>query len=257
MQGKTTTLSSKPAENRKSAAGKRKTGRRPRPALTREAILEAGLSLLVKYGGAELSMRSLADELGTAPMSLYRHVRNREDLLDGINRLALGSMDLEVPEQGDWKMRTRTWMHALRREMHAHPAVAPLLRLRGSLAPALLRALNSLLRIMLDAGFEGRDAVLACREVIWFTMAFVTNEIRNQAADQTAASPGTSTFGSFEHVSAANEAEFPELALHLPYFAEMDVDEVFAVSTEHILAGLEAMLDAGGLTERPTENAKA
>ena len=193
------------------SAGKKKAGRRARPALTREAVLEAGLSLLVKSGGAELSMRSLADELGTAPMSLYRHVRNREDLLDGINRLALGSMDLEVPDHGDWRERSLTWMHALRREMQAHPAVAPLLRLRGSLAPALLRALNSLLRIMLDAGFEGRDAVLACREVIWFTMAFVTNEIRNKAATEAALTSGTSALGSFEHVSAANESDFPEL----------------------------------------------
>jgi AcrR family transcriptional regulator len=225
-------------------AGKKKTGRRERPALTREAILEAGLSLLVKSGGAELSMRTLADELGTAPMSLYRHVRNREDLLDGINRLALGSMDLEVPEQGDWKERTEMWMHTLRREMHAHPAVAPLLRLRGSLAPALLRTLNSLLRIMLDAGFEGRDAVLACREVIWFTMAFVTNEIRNKAAAEAADGASPSALGSFAHVSAANEGEFPELFEHLRYFVEMDVDEVFAISAEHILAGLASMLEA-------------
>ncbi len=222
-------------------SAKKKSGR---PALTREAILEAGLSLLVKSGGAELSMRGLADELGTAPMSLYRHVRNREDLLDGINRLALGSMDLEVPDEGDFKERTLTWMHGLRREMHAHPAVAPLLRLRGSLAPALLRALNSLLRIMLDAGFEGRDAVLACREIIWFTMAFVTNEIRNQAAADAAEGSRSSALGSFEHVSTANRDDFPELALHLPHFVEMDVDEVFAVSAEHILVGLTAKLEA-------------
>jgi TetR/AcrR family tetracycline transcriptional repressor len=232
-------------------AGKRKSGRRARPALTREAILEAGLSLLVKSGGAELSMRSLADELGTAPMSLYRHVRNREDLLDGINRLALGSMDLEVPERGDWSERTLAWMHALRRELHAHPAVAPLLRLRGSLAPALLRTLNSLLRIMLDAGFEGRDAVLACREVIWFTMAFVTNEIRNKAAAEASDDSQPSALGSFEHVSAADEGEFPELVEHLPYFVDMDVDEIFEVSTEHILAGIAGMLEAAQAQQRP------
>jgi len=183
-------------------------------------------------------MRGLADELGTAPMSLYRHVRNREDLLDGINRLALGSMDLEVPDQGDWTERTFAWMNALRREMHAHPAVAPLLRLRGSFAPALLRALNSLLRIMLDAGFEGRDAVLACREIIWFTMAFVTNEIRQ--AEESSAS---SSLRSFEDVSAAKAGEFPELAEHLPYFIEMEVDEVFAASAGHILVGLSGTLE--------------
>ncbi len=99
---------------------------------------------------------------------------------------------------------------------------------------------------MLDAGFEGRDAVLACREVIWFTMAFVSNEIRNEVAAEAAGGSRSSALGSFEHVSAASETEFPELVRHLPYFAETNVEEVFALTAGHILAGLAAKLEAEG-----------
>ncbi len=58
----------------------RRTKSRSRPALTRERILETGLSLLERSPRADISMRSLAEELGSAPMSLYRHVRDREEL---------------------------------------------------------------------------------------------------------------------------------------------------------------------------------
>jgi AcrR family transcriptional regulator len=223
---------------------KRGAGGRARPALTRERILEAGLRLLERSPGAELSMRSLADELGTAPMSLYRHVDNREDLLESINRRALESLQLEVPSGGTWQERTLGWMHSLRRELHAHPAVAPLLRLRGSLAPTLFQVLDSLLRIMLDAGFRGRDAALACREITWFTMSFVTNEIRNQAA--AAASDGRAgvDLSSFDTLSAEDLSEAPELAALLPAFAEIDVDEIFSVTAGHLLVGLGRSLDA-------------
>ncbi len=200
--------------------------------------------MLTESSGAELSMRSLADALGTAPMSLYRHVRNREDLLEGVNRLALESLLLEVPAAGDWQERTLAWMHSLRRELHAHPAVAPLLRLRGSLAPTLFQVLDSLLRVMLEAGFQGRAAALACREITWFTMSFVTNEIRNQAL--VAASNGRTGAdpSSFEQLSAEDLSDAPELAALLPAFAEIDIDEIFSTTARHLLDGLAQSLSS-------------
>lgn len=216
-------------------ANRRATAPRQRPPLTRERILATGLELLARSPQADLSMRGLAAELGTAPMSLYRHVRNREDLLDGINRLALESLHLEIPEQGDWRERTLAWMHGLRTELHAHPAVAPLLRLQGTLAPTLIHVLESLLRVMLDAGFEGRQAALAVRVVVWFTMSFSVNEV--------ALGPPRSAPGSFEALSAEDLSEAPELAALLPAFAEIDVDEIFAASARHLLEGLARSLE--------------
>ncbi len=190
-------------------------------------------------------MRSLADELGTAPMSLYRHVRNREDLLEGVNRLALESLKFEIPTGGSWRERALIWMHSLRRELHAHPAVASLLRLRGSLAPTLLHVLDALLRVLLDAGFRGRGAALACREITWFTMAFVTNEIRNQARTETSGSGAEGDLGSFEHLSDEDLSDAPALAALLPSFAEINVDEIFSAAAGHLLEGLDRSLQAG------------
>jgi AcrR family transcriptional regulator len=197
-------------------------------------------------------MRVLADELGTSPMSLYRHVRNKEDLLDGINHLAFAGLDLEIPTTGDWQDRVLAWMHAMRSELHAHPVVAPLLRLSGSLAPSLLRALDKLLQILLEAGFEGREAVLACREVMWFAMGFVTNEIRIQETrGPSSSSPRTHDLGSFARISPADAAGYPALAGLMPHFVESDLDEVFAAGTHHILWGLERELAAKSARGEP------
>ncbi len=189
-------------------------------------------------------MRSLAQELGAAPMSLYRHVRNREDLLEGINLLALESIKLEIPSDGEWRVRARIWMHSLRRELHAQPAVAPLLRLRGSLAPTLFQVLDTLVRVMLDAGFERREAALACREVAWFTMSFVTNEIRNQPLNDDSNAPIGADLGSFEQLSTQDLSDTPELAALLPAFAEIDIDEIFTAAADHLLDGLARSLEA-------------
>jgi TetR/AcrR family tetracycline transcriptional repressor len=196
------------------------------------------LRLLEHSPESELSMRALAEALGTAPMSLYRHVRNRDDLLEGINRLALRSLRLEVPEEGEWRERALAWMHSLRRELHARPAVAPLLRLRGSLAPTLFQVLGSLLRILLDAGFEGRAAALACREIAWFTMSFVANEMRNADPGRESGPSARRDPGSFEQLSQEDLSEAPELAALLPEFAAIDLDEIFATSALHLLEGL-------------------
>lgn len=215
-------------------AAKRPRAGRSRPPLTRERILATGLALLERSPDCELSMRDLAAELGTAPMSLYRHVENRDDLLDGINRLALESLRLEVPERGEWRPRALAWMHGLRSELHAHPAVAPLLRLRGTLAPTLFDVLDSLLRVMLDAGFEGRRAALAVREVAWFTLSFTRGEL----------SSPRSVPGSYETLSAEDLSGTPELAAHLPSFADIGVDEIFAESARHLLDGLARSLES-------------
>ena len=62
--------------------------------LNRDRIVAAAVKLADAQGFEALSMRALADELGTAPMSLYRHVANKEDLLDGMIDVVFGEIDV-------------------------------------------------------------------------------------------------------------------------------------------------------------------
>jgi len=72
-----------------------KRGVKPRAALTRERVLRAAISLADRNGIESLSMRKLGQKLGVEAMSLYNHVRNREDLLDGM--VAVSYTHLTLP----------------------------------------------------------------------------------------------------------------------------------------------------------------
>lgn len=203
--------------------------------LTRARIVEAGLVLLAEHGADGLNMRALADRLGTAPMSLYRHVRHKDDLLKAIVAMVLERHDFAFPPWGPWTERVASWMHALRAQLLRTPAAVSILMRHGHYAPALLRATNVLLRLLRDAGFEGPDAVRASREIMWSTLGFVSAEIRGPTF-----SPAFYAQALAEQ--AGDRSDVSEVAAHMPYLLTRDLDEVFAAIVRHLLAGLAAEL---------------
>src|SRR4051812_39413038 len=80
-------------------------GRRER--LSRERVLRAAMAHADEGGIEGLTMRRLAEELGAAPMALYRHVANKDDLVDGLIDIVFGEVVLP-PADGDWKAAMRT-----------------------------------------------------------------------------------------------------------------------------------------------------
>jgi AcrR family transcriptional regulator len=215
--------------------GDRRTADAP---LSRERIVAAGLELLHTRGGGELSIRALADALGTAPMSLYRHVRSKDELLSAIVAAVLERLRLDVPAKGPWTKRVSAWMHSMRQQLLQSPAAVAILIERGQYAPALLRATNTLLRILRQAGFEGGDAVRASREVMWSTLGFVSAEIRGPRFSPSfymqalRAADGNGT--------ALHADDVAEVAAHMPHMLTRDLDEVFAFIVKHLIAGLAA-----------------
>src|SRR6266550_6352913 len=73
--------------------------------LTRDRVLEAAIRLADEGGIESLTMRKLARELGVEAMSLYNHVANKGDLVDGIVELVVGEIDL--PATADWETAIR------------------------------------------------------------------------------------------------------------------------------------------------------
>src|ERR1700737_4833368 len=78
-----------------------------RAALTRERILRAAIGLADRDGIESLSMRKLGEVLGVEAMSLYNHVRNKVDMLDGMVDVVFSEIDLPTSEE-DWKTAIRT-----------------------------------------------------------------------------------------------------------------------------------------------------
>lgn len=227
-------------QNGSSRAARAKGSRTP---LSRERILAKALELVGRDPEGELRMRALADALGTAPMSLYRHVRNKDDLLDGVTSLALDRLELDVPSEGEWAERVLAWMHAVRAQLREHPAVLPLLRTHTRYAPAFLRTINSLLAILRSAGFDDETVVAASREILWFTFGFAMTEIRSRQ-EYPGVEVGALAISAFPAPGAAETEEIADLVELLPHFLKGATDETFADGARHLLTGLAASLES-------------
>jgi len=212
---------------------------RPTPdvPLSRARILKTARTLLAQHGAGGLSMRTLADALGAAPMSLYRHVRSKDDLLRALVAMTLEQLDMAVPTHGPWTARAAAWMHALRNGLLRSPAVVSILVQHGHYTPALLRATNTLLQILRDAGFDSRDAVRASREIMWSTLGFVSAEVRGQPFSPTFYLHGVSE-AERGAAGGLRPEEVAEVAAHMPHLLTRDLDDVFGAIVKHLLAGL-------------------
>src|SRR5687767_6759619 len=83
-----------------------KRSARARPRLSRERVLRAAMDHADRGGIETLTMRKLAEVLGVAPMALYRHVANKDDLIDAMVDLAFGEIGLP-PSSADWRTAMR------------------------------------------------------------------------------------------------------------------------------------------------------
>lgn len=121
--------------------------------LSRERVLRAGLELADASGVESLTMRRLGDELGFEAMSLYRHVANKQDLLDGMLDLVLAEWQLPDAED-DWKEAIRTSANSVHDALRHHPWAARLLMTGSHLRPVRLSYMDGLLSRLHDAGFD-------------------------------------------------------------------------------------------------------
>jgi AcrR family transcriptional regulator len=124
-----------------------------RGTLSRERVLRGAVAVADRAGIGALTMRSLADELGVRPMSLYHHVANKGEILDGIVDAVFAEMELPVPG-GDWRAEIERRARSARRVLARHPWAVPLLESRSSPGPATLRHHEAVLDTFRTAGFS-------------------------------------------------------------------------------------------------------
>jgi AcrR family transcriptional regulator len=115
-------------------------------------VLRAAITLADEGGIKALSMRKLAQELGVEAMSLYNHVANKDDLLDGIVELVASEIDL-APEGGDWKTAMRRRASSAHDVLSRHAWASNLWMSSQTFGPARIRYSDAVLRGFREAGF--------------------------------------------------------------------------------------------------------
>jgi AcrR family transcriptional regulator len=125
----------------------------PRERLSRERVLRAAIAHADAGGFEALSMRKLAEELGVAPMALYRHVANKDDLVDGMVDVVFSEIDL--PSGGeDWRMAMHQRAISVRDVLMRHRWAIGLMESRTHPGPANLRHHDAVLGSLRAGGFD-------------------------------------------------------------------------------------------------------
>jgi AcrR family transcriptional regulator len=125
----------------------------PRPSLSRERVLRVAIDLADRDGIETLSMRKVARELDVVPMALYRHVANKEEMLDGMLELVIGAIEPPASE-AEWKTSVRDRILSARRALLRHAWAARLIETRTAPGPAMLAYMDSMIGLFRAGGFS-------------------------------------------------------------------------------------------------------
>jgi AcrR family transcriptional regulator len=123
-----------------------------RAPLSRDRVLRAAVALADDAGLESLSMRKLAQELGVVPMALYKHVANKDELLDGMVDVVVGEVGPPIGGTG-WKRRVRQRILAARQALLRHPWASRVIESRNSATPVVLAYLDSMIGLFREGGF--------------------------------------------------------------------------------------------------------
>jgi AcrR family transcriptional regulator len=210
--------------------------------LSRDRILDAALSHADAHGLDDLSMRKLGEVLGVAPMALYRHVANREDLVDGLIDVVFAEVELPATD-GDWKTAMRRRAVSLHDVLARHRWAIGLMESRSHPGPASLRHHDSMIGSLRAGGFDMAGAAHAYSLIDAYVYGFALTKMNLPfAGGEEVAEVSRTMLEPFAPDAYPNLVAFiTEHAMRPGY----DFGEEFGYGLDLILDGLEAAPRAG------------
>lgn len=156
---------------------KKKQPPRQRPRVTVSDVIDAAIEIVDRDGIEALTIRRVADVCGLSPMGVYRHVRDKDDLLDRIvDTVVTQSVD-QLHATGPWDEQILALFRNARRLLLQHPGVAVLSVLRPTPVVGVARFYDRVLAALADGGLEGPAAVHAFDTLLMFMFGSILWEI--------------------------------------------------------------------------------
>lgn len=220
--------------------------------LSRERVLDAAIKLADTGGMGAVTMRKLAQELGVEAMSLYYHVANKDQVLDGMVEQIVGEINsavkaLDPASNGeDWKRAMRRRILAAREILLQHPWAPGVIETRTSMSPAMVRYFDSLLGLFRQGGFSYDLAHHAMHALGSRALGFTQELFEPDDAETT----DTDMTEMFE----AMADQFPHMVGMMTEISHDDPDSTigwcddqteFEFGLDLLLDGLDRTLDAG------------
>ncbi len=143
--------------------------------ISRASVLAAALRLADEQGLAAVTMHAVARHLGVTPMALYRHVADKDALLDGLVELLLTEYARPTAE-GAWDERLVALADTIRATARRHPAVFPLLLTRPAVTPAARTMRDAVYAALREGGVPDGEVARAERLISTAVLGFATSE---------------------------------------------------------------------------------
>ena len=232
-------------------ARKDRTEAAEKVALTSQAVVAGALAIIDAEGLEALSIRKLAARLGVTPMAIYWHVRNKDELLDGVAASIFEGIDLSVDAASGWQDQLRNLLESMIGALQMHPSAAILLSTRTVASESGLRPTEVLLDIFRRAGFPAAEATQVARHVLSTVTSLVSSESGVVARDEPEpvieARQQARTY-----LESLPPDSFPRLVeAAVPLSEGVDPDTYVAFGLDLLMAGIEAMAGrADGLARR-------
>src|SRR6202140_69666 len=212
-----------------------------RTPLSRDRVLQAAVAVADEAGLEAFSMRGLAQELGVVPMALYKHVANKEELLDGMVDIVFGEIELPSVDL-DWSSAMRRRAISTREALKRHSWAIGMMESRHP-GPANLQNHNAVMGCLRKAGFSFEMAIHAYSVQDSYIYGFALQErdtgFETPDSAGEAAQRRAQTIGALE-----NYPYLVEIATKLPE-SGFDNAVEFAWGLDLILDGLEQLRHTG------------
>jgi AcrR family transcriptional regulator len=194
---------------------------RPR-SLTTEQIVDAALKLIDESSLDDVSMRSLASELGVPVMTIYNYVASKEALNELVIDHALRPVEVPPPEEGSWEERMRRLQRDARGAMRQHPGLS--FSRHGGSSREAMRLAEGAMSILHSGGFEPVEAAMAFATLFRFMLGQIELDVLSD-------SMGGRGEATFEGMTTA---------------VDLSRDELFEIGLDAVIAGINLNMGTPG-----------
>jgi AcrR family transcriptional regulator len=153
--------------------------------LTREAVIDAAAAIIAESGYAGVNMRAIADRCGVATMTLYRHVRTKDDVLGALLDRRLEGLELPPPGGGpDWREDIAVVLRSMHRLILENPELAEIAAKQHYNSLAAYRGVEAVLDALRRGGVEGEAAATAFAALIAFIRGFTLQQVHSSSPSE-------------------------------------------------------------------------
>ena len=213
--------------------------------LTRERIVAAGMAIADREGLAKVSVRRIAAQLGSSPMSLYHYVQSKRDLLNFM--LDAANADFGWPEKTitDWRGVLCHFAREGRRCLKEHPWVNQLRASDPEYGPESIRILEWLLTSLSRVGLDVKTAIRVIGVLYVFVNGFVADEVSAPSAGENRREPKAANQPNFAKAILAT-GNYPQVKRFIEMSAEIHDEQAFEHALVVILNGVASEIQLHG-----------